>query len=123
MPQALLRSIPNAVRDILILNLLFSTHTHLFSLVFSSRDGRQPGAGNTTVLERFLCQSTEETLDIAGGANQIILESDFCLSAITGLAHAIAAHQFALRSFDAITPVHLLLERIGLHFPAALLQK
>ena len=77
------------------------------------------GVADVTGLERLPRQSAEEPSDIAGGANEIVLEPHFGFSAITGLAQPIGADEFALRSFNAVAPTHLLFERVGLHFPAS----
>jgi len=73
-----------------------------------------------TGLRRLPSDPAEQPSDIAGGPDQIVLESDLGLTAIPGLAYAIASHQFALGVLDAVA---LVLERLGLLFLAAGLQQ
>lgn len=80
-------------------------HRHTSSRCFSTGDSGHRHAGGTAGLVCLPRQSPKEPPDIAGGANQVVLESDLVLSAIARLAQTIAAYQFALRSLDTVASV------------------
>ena len=91
--------------------------------VFSAGEGRDGDAVDTSGLGVQPLDPAEQPPEIAGGTDQIVLKPDFGEAAIAGLAQAVAADQFALRAFDAVAFVHILLESLGLHFAAAVLQQ
>ncbi len=66
--------------------LFVSISKQRFLKVFSTRDGRQPDGVDTAGLERRPRQSTEEPPDVAGGADQVVLEPHLGIAAITSLA-------------------------------------
>ena len=80
-------------------------------------------AVGTQSLRDFPTQTTKEPAQIAGGANEIILKTDFGTATVAGVAQAVTANQFALGPLDGVTPTHSELELRGFHLATAGLQK
>ena len=58
----------------------FTPRTHLFSSVFLTTDGQQPDAVDTTGLMCLPSQSAEESPDVAGRADQVVLKAHLGLT-------------------------------------------
>jgi hypothetical protein len=53
-------------------------------------------------LLNLLCQQSQPALDVAGGADELVLQIDFGFASVTRPAQSMSAHQLALSRFDPI---------------------
>ena len=71
----------------------------------------------------FPLQASDPAFDVAGRANQVVLERDFFQPSVTGAPQSVGAGQFAVGAFNGVALFHLLLKSLRLHLAPTRLQR
>ena len=67
-------------------------------------------------LSVFPANSPEQSVQVAGNSDQVILQAHLGESSIACLTQSISSDQFADSAFDRIASIHFLFERFRFHF-------